>query len=295
VHRTTLVIAIPPYETDRTTVHFTNRNGRSLQIACDTIAFMKTSPDTMRLYLCGRLSIVRGDVLVSESDFPARQGRRFWAYLVIHRQQPVSRGDLATAIWGDAIPDAWESSLNAIAARLRRTLQPLLQDGLPRLIGEPGRYDLRLPNSIIIDFERARAGLHRADVLMFGERWPEALAEARVATEIAARGFLVGEGGAWVEGQRQLLHSVRVHAHACTVEAELRRGYVAAAEREAEQLIALDPLREASYHLLMRSLAAGGNASAVHRVVLECRRIFAGEGLTPSTETERLAHELAIR
>ena len=249
----------------------------------------------MRIYICGRLSIVRGARVVSEPDFPARQGRRFWAYLIIHRQQPVSRGDLATAIWGDAIPDAWESSLNAIAARLRRTLQPLVEVEVPSLIGEPGRYDLRLPPGTIVDFERARAALHRADVLMFGERWPEALAEARVAAEIAARGFLSGEGGSWVEGQRQLLHSVRIHALAYTVEAELRRGYVAAAEREAEQLIALDPLREASYHLLMRALAAGGNASGVHRVLLECRRILASEGLAPSAETERLAHELVNR
>jgi SARP family transcriptional regulator, regulator of embCAB operon len=232
---------------------------------------------------------------VSEKDLPARQGRRLWAYLVLHRAQPVSRDDLAQAVWDDMVPDAWDSSLHALVSRLRRSLTPVESVDGPHVVGDPGRYELRLPSYTIVDFERARAALHRADVLMRSRSAAAALAETRVAVEIAARGFLPGESGAWVEGQRRLLRSVRLHALEYTVEAELLRGHADTAEREAEQLLALDPLRESAHRLLMRALAASGNASAVRRALLECRRVLAAESMKPSAATELLAAELTAR
>jgi DNA-binding SARP family transcriptional activator len=254
---------------------------------------MHKNDERLRIFICGRLALIRGDRLVPEAAMPARQGRRLWAYLVIHRAQPVGRGELAAAVWGDDMPDAWESALNALISRLRRALLPVTGPDGPAITGEIRRYDLRLPDGTVVDFERARAALHRADVLMRQGDAPGALAEARVATEIAARPFLPGEDGAWVEGQRQLLHAVRLHALEYTVEAELARGHADTAEREAEQLLALDPLHEGSHRLLMRALAARGNGSGVWRAFLECRRVLESEGLTPSHQTVELARQLA--
>jgi len=249
----------------------------------------------LRLYVCGRVAAARGAATVLEPAFPARQGRRLWVYLVLNRQQPISRDDLAGAVWGDAIPDAWDDALNVLLSRLRRCLRPIVRPDGPRLVGEVGRCHVHIPPLTVVDLERARLALHRADVLMRERRLPEALAEARVATEIAARGFLAGEAGAWVEGQRRLLASVRLHALEYTVEGELLRGHADTAEREAEQLLALDPLRERSHALLMQASAAAGNASSVLRLLRECRRTLAAEGLEPSPALERLAAELARR
>ena len=214
----------------------------------------------MRIYVCGRLAIEHEAVVLRESDFPARQGRRLWAFLVLRRRWPVARDDLATAIWGDEVPDAWDAALNPLISRLRALLRPLMAcDPALAIRGEVGRYALALPADTFIDYERARAGLHEADSrLRRGDLGP-ALAEARVAMEIAAHGFLPGEEAPWIEGERRLLADLRLHALECTVEAELRRGNAAIAEREAEQLLALAPLRESGYRLLMRALAAGGH------------------------------------
>jgi DNA-binding SARP family transcriptional activator len=256
------------------------------------LAIMQSTNEPLRIFICGRLALIRGDCLVPESAFPARQGRRIWAYLVLHRSQPVGRGDVAGAVWGDEAPDAWDAALNALVSRLRRSLAPIAGPDGPAIIGETGRYELRLPADAVVDFERARAALHRTDVLMRQGEAAKALAEARVATEIAARPFLPGEDGAWVEGQRQLLHSVRLHALEYTVEAELARGHADTAEREAEQLLALDPLHEGSHRLLMGALAARGNGSGVWRAFAACCRVLAAEGLAPSRQTEELAREL---
>lgn len=249
--------------------------------------------DALRIFICGRLALARGDQVVPEAAFPARQGRRLWAYLVVNRAQPVGRGDLAAAVWGDEAPDAWDSALSALISRLRRAVTPVTGPDGPAILAETRRYELRLPAGSVIDYERARAALHRADVLMRQGDAAGVLAEARVAAEIAARPFLPGEDGAWVEGQRRLLHAIRLHALEYTVEAELARGHADTAEREAEQLLALDPLHEGSHRLLMRALAARGNGSGVWRAFLECRRVLASEGLAPSRETEALARELA--
>lgn len=249
----------------------------------------------LRIQLCGRLAIVRGEIVVPESALPARQGRRLWAFLVLHRQQPAGRGDVADAVWGEAMPDAWDDALSVLVSRLRRSLQPLAASCRePAIHGREGRYHLTLPPGSVIDLERATAALHRAEVLMRQEAWAEALAEARVATEIAARGFLDGEGGEWVEGQRRLLEETRVHALECTVTAELARGNATLAEREAELLVALAPLRESAHRLLMQALAAGGNRGQAVLAYRRCRRLLHDRvGVAPAAETERLFQHIA--
>jgi DNA-binding SARP family transcriptional activator len=248
----------------------------------------------LRLYVCGRLAVEHAGVVLRETDFPARQGRRLWAYLVLRRRWPVGRDDLAGAVWGDAIPDAWDATLNALVSRLRAVLRPIAAatPGLG-IRGEVGRYALTLPPDAVVDVERARAGVHLAETALRRGDCALTLSEAQVAMEIAARGFLDGEEGPWIEGQRRALIDLRLHALEYTVEAELLRGNAAIAEREAEQLLLLDSLRESGYRLLMRALAAGGNPAQAIRVMEDCRRTLRVEaGLAPSAETERVFQAL---
>ena len=251
----------------------------------------------LRVYVCGRPAIETCSVVVRESDLPGRQGRRLWAYLILHRRGPVGRDELAEAIWGDDIPDAWDTTLNALASRLRRALAPLTETAPALAVrGEPGRYALVLPTGSFVDWERARDAIHEADRLVFGGDPARALAEARVAMEIAARGFLPGDEAPWIEGQRQALREIRLRACERTVEAELMRGRPDIAETEARQLLALDPLREASYRWLMRALAAGGNAAQAAAIFAVCRReLRERAGMTPCAETERVFREIAGR
>jgi SARP family transcriptional regulator, regulator of embCAB operon len=258
----------------------------------------EASPDPaqLRVYVCGRLAVERGEAVLPEGALPARQGRRLWAFLVLHRQRPVSRDHLANAVWGEETPDARDAALNALVSRLRAALRRLGGSLLPSIRGEVGRYELALPVGSFVDFERARTAIHEAETLMRAADIARALAEARVAMEIALRSFLPGEEGAWVEGARRELGDMVVRALEITVECELLRGSAAAAEREARYLLGIDPLRESGYRLLMRALVAGGNTAQVSRVMLDCRRILGAEaGVPPSAETERVFRELVGR
>ena len=83
---------------------------------------METCEDSLSIQLSGRLAIERGRAVVAEDAFPARQGRRLWAFLVLHRRQSAGRSDVATAVWGDAMPDAWDDALSVLVSRLRTSL-----------------------------------------------------------------------------------------------------------------------------------------------------------------------------
>jgi DNA-binding SARP family transcriptional activator len=248
----------------------------------------------LRIAICGKLSVEAGSLTLLERDFPARQGRRLWCYLVLERRRTVSRDELAEALWGDESPDGWDASLSAVTSRLRSTLKPVAAN-VPGVdvTSDAGGYRLHLPPDAFVDFERARFGLHLAESAVSRGDTGTALAESRVALEIAARGFLPGDGLPWIELRRRQLRDIQIHAAECLAESELRRGEPLRAEREAEQLLTFDPLNETGYRVRMQAAAAMGNRAGVQRAMTQCRELLASiAGMVPSLETERLYREL---
>ncbi len=250
----------------------------------------------LRVYICGRLAIEHADGVMRETEFPARQGRRLWAYLVLSRRRPVSRDELVDALWGTDIPDTWDATINALVSRLRRLLRNTPFTDEIGIRGEVGRYILYLPPGTFIDYERARSAIHATETSLRQADYDAALSEARVALEIASRGFLIGEEGPWIIGERQVLRDIQIRSLESTVEAELGRGNPALAELEARELIKLDPVYESGYRLLMRSLYAGGKATQLPAIMQRCRQALAEyASMEPSQETQRLFTELTSR
>ncbi len=248
----------------------------------------------LRVAICGKLAVEAGALRWLERDIPARQGRRLWCYLAIERRRTVSRDELADALWGDEPPDGWDASLSAVASRLRATLKPVAAQ-VPGVdvTSDAGGYRLQLPADTFIDFERARYGLHLAETAVSRGDVASALSEGRVALEIAARGFLPGDGLPWVELRRRQLRDIQIHAAECLAESELLRNEPLRAEREAEQLLLIDPLNETGYRVRMKAASALGNRAGTIRAMAQCRELLASvAGMVPSQETERLFREL---
>ena len=249
--------------------------------------------ETLRVTICGRLDVACGDTLVGEESLPARQGRRLWAYLVLNRRRPVGRDELAEALWGDDIPDAWDTSLNAIVSRLRAVLRPVAvcAKGLA-LRGVVGRYQLEMPAEALVDRERAWDAIHHVRAFRRAGDVRGAWAEAVIATEIAARGFLAGEEAPWIEAERRILRDIELQALEAVADAEVAQGRAVEAQHVARRLVTTDPLREAGYRLLMRAHQLAGNGAAAAEVLEECRTALSRVGATPSSETERVYREV---
>jgi DNA-binding SARP family transcriptional activator len=192
--------------------------------------------------------------------------------------------ELATAVWGDATPDAWEASLHALVSRLRAAVRYV--DQAIALRSKGAGYELSLPAATFVDRERAWEAIHHVRLTHRRGDVATAWTEAVIAHEIAARGFLPGESGEWIEAERRLLRGIEIQALEAITEAELARARHDEVERLARQLIALDQLRESGYRLLVRGLRGSGDAGAATAVIAECRAALATVGARPSAETE---------
>src|SRR5438045_8672590 len=78
-----------------------------------------TSGLQLKVFLAGRVAVENDGVVIDETRFPGRQGRLLFAYLVAEQGRPVSRDELAEALWGEAPPATWDKALTVIGSKLR--------------------------------------------------------------------------------------------------------------------------------------------------------------------------------
>lgn len=247
----------------------------------------------LRIYLSGRITIETDACLLGPESFPGRQGRVAFAYLVSERSRPVSRAELAEALWPSRLPRAWDAALSAIVSKLRSLLCRAGLDGSTTLSGAVGCYELRLPAGSWVDLEVATDSIHEAEAALTGGDPARAYGPSAVAHHIARRPFLPGEEGQWVELRRERLQSVLVRALECRAEVYLWNREYSLAVEAARDAVALQPFRETGYRLLMRAHAAAGNTAEALWVYERCRRLIAEElGVDPSRQTRAVYSEL---
>ena len=98
----------------------------------------------LRVYLSGQVAIETPEGRATAVHFPGRQGREAFSLLVMRRGMPVSRSELADALWKRSPPAAADSALNSIVSKLRRLLSGLGVDGPSTLRSAAGYYELQL-------------------------------------------------------------------------------------------------------------------------------------------------------
>jgi SARP family transcriptional regulator, regulator of embCAB operon len=115
---------------------------------------------------------------------------------------------------------------------------------------------------------------------------------ANTAAAIAQRPFLIDAEAPWIEGQRATLRSLHLRALQCLVLMSTGREPSLAASH-AEEMIAIEPLRETSYRLLMQAHAAAGDYAEATRAFERCRTLLRTElGIGPAPQTEAAYREI---
>lgn len=252
---------------------------------------MESTP--IRIYLSGRISIEAGEQVLGPEEFPGHQGRAAFAYLAIERSRPVSRAELAEALWPGPLPPSWDGALSAVLSKLRSLLVRAGLDGRAALGSAGGCYDLRLPPSSWIDLEAASDAIHHAESALRAGDPASAYGPSAVAHHIARRSFLPGDESPWVERRREKLRSVLVRALECRGEVYLWNREHALAVEAARDAVELSPFRESAHRLLMRAHAGAGNAAEAMWAYERCRCLLSEElGVDPSPETRAVRAEL---
>lgn len=209
----------------------------------------------VRVQLCGTF-IVELDGRSVGQDFPSRQARMLFTYLVLSRDHPTTRDELIDALWGDSPPAAAASALTVLISKLRAAVGAEIIRGRTELA-------VVLPEPAEVDVSHALAALHTAESATASQQWNRAWYAALAALFVARRTLLPEANAEWLDGWRRRLADVRLRALECYATACLGIGgaELPAAERTAHELVELAPLRETGHLLLMRSLAASGNVA----------------------------------
>ena len=224
--------------------------------------------------------LVLGSIEAWDADGPivlgSRAQRMLLAALAHARGRAVPTEELISLVWGDDPPPSAPGTLKSHVSRLRRTL------GENVVASQPPGYALTLP-------------LERLDVHRFERDVPAASSVGEVDGVLALwRGPPYGE---FVDHERFVGEAARlVELHA---QARVRRGELlldAGRHEEAtaayRQLATEDPLREAAWIGLLRSLHATGRQAEATTEARRYRELAADVGLEPSPWFLEAEHEV---
>jgi DNA-binding SARP family transcriptional activator len=248
-----------------------------------------------RIYLTGRIALeAGGEIVLRERQFRGQQDRVLFAYLVCERARPLPREELAAILWSEETPPAWQTALSALVSRLRRLLACDELRARDIVISQEfGQYQLHLPADAWVDLEAGASYLDAAEGALRAGEPKRGFGAATAAAGIAARPFLSGTDGPWVQAQRRKLERQRIRALECLAHVWLASGEPLLAVEAAADALAVDPYRETAHQLLMRAHARAGNPAEGVRAYHRLRDLLATDlGTDPTKETEAVYLEV---
>jgi DNA-binding SARP family transcriptional activator/pimeloyl-ACP methyl ester carboxylesterase len=240
----------------------------------------------LRIQLTGELRVEADDRVLDASRLGGERARLVFALLVLERGRPLTRDQLAEAVWEDRLPPTWRPALRNVLSRVR-ALVAEAGLGLELVSDATGCYRLRCPEvEVEVDLEAMERSLEQARAALAADDPAGALELAAATREVARRLFLAGLEGSWIEAVRARQRYALASALEVMGKAALRSDPSAAVAR-ARELIELDPLSEEGYRLLMRAQLGIGNRAEALTAYAACRAaLVKALGVEPSAETQ---------
>jgi DNA-binding SARP family transcriptional activator len=243
----------------------------------------------VRIQLAGRVTVEAAHTKLDERSLYGSQARRMFVMLVVERDRPVSRDELAEVLWPDELPRTWAAALRGVVSKVRAFLAAAGLSESATTYDGFGAYQLHLPADTVVDIEFASAAVETAEQMLREHNFERAITLAEHARTVALRPFLLDVKNQWADGIRRRLREVLLWALYVLSDGYAQRGRYQLAARTAEDAIALEPFRERAHQLLMRAHAAAGNPAEALLAYDRCRRLLAQElGVDPTAETAAL-------
>lgn len=200
---------------------------------------------------------------------PPPKGKKVWALLayLIRSEAPVSRGRLASLLFGDA-----DDPLGALRWNLTELRRLLGINGILR--GEP--IELVLPAEAQVDVDRMIRGTWRQAMSLstLGDTFLEGLS---FPTSPAFETWLLTERRHLANAAADVMHEAAL--------GRIAAGGAADAVNLARKLVEIDPLEESYQALLIRSLAASGDRDAARAQLDAARALLMKElGVEPGPD-----------
>jgi DNA-binding SARP family transcriptional activator/tetratricopeptide (TPR) repeat protein len=245
----------------------------------------------MRFELFGPLRVWRDD---SELALGPIQRRVVLAILLLHRNRPIGRQQIISAIWGDAAPASAVNLVHRHVSRLRQIIEP---DRSPRsacgsLTWTDGGYLFTVPaGSVDLELFDAEVGAART---------ARARGDLAGAADALRRALLHSRGplcdgltGPFLDAQREGLTERHLNAVEELIDLDITLGNHLDAVAELRHLIAEHPLRERLRGLLMLALCRSDRQADALAAYQDTRRYLRDElGVEPGSTLRRLHQQV---
>src|SRR5688572_384184 len=233
--------------------------------------------ETIRLDLLGGFQVgASGGVVIPISS---KKGRALLAYLAL-QQRAQTRQKLSGLLWSAREQAQAHSSLRHELVELRRAFGAIVPS--PLLIeGDSVSFAPGAVTTDVADFERGTKVDSPNELQSAARHYRGALLDGLVI-----RDSVFDE---WLTQERERLHEAAI----AILDRLSARSTGAAALVAAQQLLSLDPLREASHRALMRIHAEQGETDLAFRQSQACRQLLREElNVEPCHETDLLHQQI---
>ena len=218
-------------------------------------------------------------------DFPGLKPKQLLEILVVERGHTVSKGRLVDLLWTERLPQNYLATLETYVSVLRQTLEPGVRPRESHIVTEHGGYRL--------DSSRVTIDLDEFDDLLREASASDPIRALRLFE--SARQIPRGEPfedepyADWAAPAREAYTLRRVQALIDAGRLALLTGEANTAFTYAEEAVALNPLAEAAYQILMTAAYSTWRQEVALQAFDRCRRILADElGVDPLDETVAL-------
>ena len=240
--------------------------------------------DTLRVHLLGSFRLLHRDEAVTGFDQARLQ--ELLAYLLLHRNVPVPRQQLAFLFWPDSVEEQARTNFRNLWHRLRRALP----DADHLLLTDDLSVQWRGDDACWLDVAAFEKGLQRARADLAPD---EQIASLEEAVAVYGGELLPGCYSEWLLAERDRL----AQAYGAALEQlaalnEERRDYRQAIGH-AQALLRHDPLHEPVYAQLMRLHALNDDRAAALHTYHTCVTILRRElDVEPSRPTREIYERL---
>ena len=228
-------------------------------------------PPVFEIRLLGEPQFRYGDQPVSFGA-PAR-ALELLAYLLLHREAPIARERVASALWPDATDDEARTDLRRHAYYLTHGALPT--GPLPWIVSDKRTIGWNTASSYLLDVAEF---LERGDAEAM--QW--------------YRGDLLPRAeGEWLVPLREQLRGRALDRLAALVATREQFGDHAGVQRNAERMLEIDPYREDAIRASMAARVAAGDRTGAARYYTDFKaRLFEDLGVEPLPETRKAYHDL---
>lgn len=245
----------------------------------------------LTIYCLGVFRVYEDEHPVEE--WPSRKGRAVFKYLLLHRQQRITKEVLMEQFWPEATADAARNNLNVAIYGLRQALR----NGYPEfshVLYQDDCYFLNPEMEVWVDVEQFEYIYRQAFRMV--EQGDTAVAIPDLhAAELLYQGELLAEDRYedWPAVRRQQLQQNYLQLLTRLCEYYFSTEQYATCITFANKLLRVEPCHEATHRLLMRAYTRQRQGYLALRQYHQCAELLAEElAVAPDPTTTRLYEDI---